>query len=124
MDSQTRRGYQHDVSRDPASGRTNLVRASGAGERDAHRTHLLSPSSASAFPWDTGNDTLYEPSTSTSPASHYTPELGFTKAEVQSDEEEDFNSAPSEEEDAMEGSEGSKTGAELLAEKRKMKRFR
>jgi hypothetical protein len=46
----------------------------------------------------------------------------LTKAEQESEEEEELDSMPSEEDDTMEGTE--KTGAELLAEKRKMKRFR
>lgn len=122
MDSYTQGGYQHGPSREPASGRTNLVQASGAGERGSHGTHLLSPASASGFSWDTGTGTCHEPSASGSPASQYTPELILTKAEQQSEEGEELDSAPSEEEDTMEGTE--KTGAELLAEKRKMKRFR
>ena len=68
MDSYTQGGYQHSPSREPASGRTNLVQASSAGERGNHRTHLLSPASASGFSWDTGIGTRYEPSASGSPA--------------------------------------------------------
>ena len=122
MDSYTQGGYQHGPSREPVSGRTNLVQASSAGERGNHGTHLLSPASASGFSWDTGTGTRHEPSASGSPASQYTPELILTKAEEQSEEGEELDSAPSEEEDTMEETE--KTGAELSAEKRKMKRFR
>lgn len=90
MDSYTQGGYQHGPSREPASGRTNLVQASGAGERGSHGTHLLSPASASGFSWDTGTGTCHEPSASGSPASQYTPELILTKAEQQSEEGEEL----------------------------------
>ena len=103
----TQRGFQRSPSREPTSSRTNLVQASG--ESGDHGTHLPSPASASGFFWDTGIGARHEPSPP------------VTKAEQQSEEGEELDSAPSEEEDTIEGVE--KTGAELLAE-RKMKRFR
>ncbi|KAL2048678.1 hypothetical protein N7G274_000590 [Stereocaulon virgatum] len=122
MNSQTQRGYQHGASRGSASGRTHSSQEPGTRGKSSHGTHLLSPTSASGSPWKTSAGTSHRPSASPSPSSQYTPDLVLTKAEQESEEEEELDSTPSEEDDTMEGTE--KTGAELLAEKRKMKRFR
>ncbi len=69
-------------------------------------------------------NTGHDPSNSPGPRSQQTPEVVLTEAEHDSDEEEDSSSSRSEDEDNAGGAEGSKSAAERLAEKRRMKRFR
>ncbi len=124
MASQSQRGYQYGASREIASGRPNLGRGSGSGERGRQGIHLLPPRSTSGFSGDARAGARGQPSASAGPPSQYTPGVVLTEAEHQAGEEEDLTSSSEDEEEAMEGTEGYKSGAERLAEKRKMKRFR
>lgn len=63
------------------------------------------------------------PTRASSTASHPTPQLVLTQAEHLSEGDELFTHSE-EEEDVAGGMEAAKSGAERLAEKRKMKRFR
>ena len=107
-----------------AAGRTNLGRGTGPGGRDRQGAHLLPPGSSSGISGDAPAGARGQPSAFASPASQYTPQVVLTEAEHQAGEEEDLASSSEDEEEAMEGTEGYKSGAERLAEKRKMKRFR
>ena len=124
MASQSQRGYQYGASRGIASGRSSLGQGAGSGGRDRQETHLLPPGSTSGFSGDARASARGHHSASASPASQYTPEVILTEAEHQAGEEEDLTSSSEDEEEAIEGTEGYKSGAERLAEKRKMKRFR
>lgn len=118
MASQSQRGYQYGASRETASGRT------GSGGRDRKGIHLLTPGSTSGLSGAAHAGARGQPSAFASPASQYTPQVVLTEAEHEAGEEDDLASSSGDEEEALEGAEGSKSGAERLAEKRKMKRFR
>ena len=124
MASQSQRGYQYGPSRGIAFGRTNLGRGTGSGGRDQQGIHLLPPGSTSGFSGEAPAGARGQPSAFVSAASQYTPGVVLTEAEHQEGEEEDLASSSEDEEEDMEGTEGYKSGAERLAEKRKMKRFR
>ena len=118
MASQSQRGYHYGSSRETASGRT------GSGERDRRGFHLPPPGSTSGLSGDVHVGTRGQLSAFAGPASQYTPEVVLTEAEHEAGEEDDIASSSEDEEEALEGAEGYKSGAERLAEKRKMKRFR
>ena len=124
MASQPQRGYQYGASRGIASGRTDQGREISSGGRDREGIHLLPPGSTSGFSRGTPASTRGQTSAFASAASQYTPEVVLTEAEYQAGEEEDLASSSEDEEEGMEGTEGYKSSAERLAEKRKMKRFR
>lgn len=69
------------------------------------------------------NPLKQRPTRASSTASQPTPQLVLTEAENQSDGEE-LATGTDEEEDVAGGTEAPKSGAERLAEKRKLKRFR
>lgn len=69
------------------------------------------------------NPPKQRPTRASSTASQPTPQLVLTEAENQSDGEE-LATGTDEEEDVAGGTEAPKSGAERLAEKRKLKRFR
>ena len=69
------------------------------------------------------NPLKQRPTRASSTASQPTPQLVLTEAENQSDDEE-LATGTDEEEDVAGGTETPKSGAERLAEKRKLKRFR
>ena len=98
---------------------TPIVRGAGA-----YRSQLFSPDSASAFQRRTDIPMQHNTSEQSSPASLYAPQLTLTEAENQPDDEEGYISTGSEAEEGTLGIESSKSGAERLAAKRKMKRFR
>ena len=124
MASQPQRGYQYGSSRGIASGRTDQGRGIGSGGRDREGIHLLPRDSTSGFSRGTPANARTQTSAFASSASQYTPEVVLTEAEHQAGEEEDLVSSSEDEEEGMEGTEGHKSSAERLAEKRKMKRFR
>lgn len=124
MASQPQRGYQYGPSRGIASGRTNHGGRTGSEGRDREGIHLLPPGSTSGFSRDAPAGARGQPSAFANAASQYTPEVVLTEAEHQAGEEEDLASSSEDEEEGMEGTEGYKSSAERLAEKRKMKRFR
>ena len=124
MASQSQRGYHYGASRGIASDRTNLGRGTDSGGRDSQGIHLLPLGSTSGFSGDAPAGVRGQPSAFASAASQYTPEVVLTEAEHQAREEEGLASSSEDEEEDMEGTEGYKSGAERLAEKRKMKRFR
>ena len=123
MASQSQRGYEYGASRGMAPGRTNLRRGTGSGGRDRQDIHHLPPGPTTGFSGDAPASARGQPSSFASTASQYTPQVVLTEAEHHVGEEEDLASS-SEDEEGMEGTEGYKSGAERLAEKRKIKRFR
>ena len=118
MASQSQRGYQYGASRETASGRTRT------GGTDRKGFHLPPPGSTSGLSGDAHVGPRGQPSAFAGPTSQYTPEVVLTEAEHEAGEEDDLASSSEDEEVALEGAEGYKSGAERLAEKRKMKRFR
>ena len=124
MASQPQRGYQYGPSRGIASGRTDKGREIGSGGRGREGIHLLPQDSTSGFSRGTPASARTQTSAFASAASQNTPEVVLTEAEHQAGEEEDLASFSEGEEEGMEGTEGYKSSAERLAEKRKMKRFR
>ena len=118
MAPQSQRGYQYGASRETASGRT------GSGGRDRKGIHFLPPGLTSGLSGDAHAGARRQPSAFASPASQYTPEVVLTEADHEAEEEDDLASSSEDGEEALEGAEGYKSGAERLAEKRKMKRFR
>ena len=126
MASQSKRGYQHGTSRESASGRPNLGQRASSRGIDRDQAHLLSPVSASGFSGSGHTSTRGLPPGSARTTSPYTPEVVLTKADRPSEEEEEeeITSSSEDEDDYMGEREGYKSGAERLAEKRKMKRFR
>ena len=118
MASQSQRGYQDRASREIASSRTS------SGRRDREGIHLLPPRSTSGLSHGAHASTRGQPSAFANPASQYTPGVVLTEAEHEAGVEDDLGSSSEDEEEALEEGEGYKSGAERLAEKRKMKRFR
>lgn len=82
------------------------------------------PEGGSALPQISKSNLSIGTSKSSSPVSQQTPEVVLTKAEHDSDDEEGLSSFGSGSDENAEGEEGSKSAAERLAEKRRMKRFR
>lgn len=118
MASQSQRDYQYGASRETASSRT------GSGGRGRQGIHLLPPGSTSGLSSDAHAGARGQPSAFAGLASQHTPGVVLTEAEHEAGEEDDLASSSEDEEEALGGAEGYKSGAERLAEKRKMKRFR
>ena len=124
MSSQSQRDYQRGAAREAASGRPNMGRGNSSGGRDRQGAQPLSPAPRSGFSGDARAGARGQPSGTAASAPQNTPGFLLTNAELQPDEEEDLTSSSEDDEDFTGGTEGYKSGAERLAEKRKMKRFR
>jgi len=86
-----------------------------------HPLPMNSQSGSSRSPFGAAS---YGVSKSFSPASQQAPEVVLTEAENDPDEEEELSSSPSGSEDNAGGADESRSAAERLAEKRRIKRFR
>lgn len=114
-------GSYHSSSSPPESNRMPTSRSGGRHPQGTYPASAFPSTNLYVSPFE---NTGHDPSNSPGPRSQQTPEVVLTEAEHDSDEEEDSSSSRSEDEDNAGGTEGSKSAAERLAEKRRMKRFR
>lgn len=123
--SQSQGESQRGVPTPPQS--SNLPQITTVGDSSSMSSNMTPPEiplpDQVSNPLESKNSPKQRPTRAYSTASHPTPQLVLTEAEHQSEGDE-LLTGSEEEEDVAGGTQAVKSGAERLAEKRKMKRFR